>query len=440
MSLVGLRTACINSSSRRIGAKGVSIPRRFSGRTSSLLSTPCVRATPVTGLARSISLWPWSSRSLENKTSAQGDSLQETSLDNASAEIVSFPVDTATSPVASADVASSLPAGVDPAATVDLLPPSVVNETINNVANTIVDAANSIPPPLQYGDLAALGLAKWTPPGLIQWSLELINVSTGLPWFWTIVTGAAVWRIICIPAAIKTTRFASRVALIQPQLNALAEKVKEAQAKKDIMAMQQVNAERSKLFNSIGESAFGGLVGPLVQMPIAIGMFLGVRKICTLPVEQLHYSGIGWLPDLTIADPTGVLPVVLGACMFWQLTITASELDLVSRPTMAHVMNLLRFPGAPLTALYMSTMPCGLVLSLIVASVLTGMQTVILRAPAVRSYFRILPAPVPIGRQGLPSYKMTYRWIVDSYKERIAEAQARQNATRLNNRGPTRRL
>jgi len=287
--------------------------------------------------ARSISLWPWSSRSSENSSSQSVSTSEQTSatLENAPTPpetVTATAVDSINSvpPVASADVASSLPAGVDPAASVELLPASIVSETINNTVNTVVDAINSSPAALQYGDLAALGLISWTPAGLVRWSLELINVSTGLPWFWTIVAGAVAWRVILLPASIKTYRFSSRVALIQPQLNALIEKVQAAQKSKDVMAMQKINVERQNLFKSIGESPFGGLAGPLVQLPFTIGMFLGVRKMCLLPVEQLHDSGVSWLPDLTMADPTGILPVVFATTMFWQVTVSLSQRESIA--------------------------------------------------------------------------------------------------------------
>ncbi|THV03497.1 hypothetical protein K435DRAFT_851805 [Dendrothele bispora CBS 962.96] len=423
----------------------------LSSRAASLVSTRHARGTVFTVPARSISLWPFSSRSSEGGSQlknipATGDASVNLENPPTSPETVtSAAVDSTNTlpPVASADVASSLPAGVDPAAPVELLPASVVSETINNSINTVVDTINSSPGALQYGDLAALGLISWTPAGLVRWSLELINVSTGLPWFWTIVAGAVAWRLVLLPASIKTYRFSSRVALIQPQLNALIEKVQAAQRTKDVMAMQQINVERSKLFKSIGESPFGGLAGPLVQLPFTIGIFLGVRKMCLLPVEQLHDSGVSWLPDLTAADPTGVLPVVFAATMFWQVTVTASEIDLATRPMMGHIMNFIRFPGAPISAMIMASLPSGLVVSIIVTSLVTGLQALVFRVPAVRSYFGILPSPKPIGRQGLPSYKMTWRWMIDSWRERYAEAQRQAEAQTKQNkfgRGPTRRL
>ena len=47
---------------------------------------------------------------------------------------------------------------------------------------------------LKYGSLAALGLAGWPPAGLSLWMLEPVDVSTGLPWFRTIIACVLFWR------------------------------------------------------------------------------------------------------------------------------------------------------------------------------------------------------------------------------------------------------
>jgi membrane protein insertase Oxa1/YidC/SpoIIIJ len=66
--------------------------------------------------------------------------------------------------------------------------------------------------PLQYGDLAALGLAGWSPAGLSSWMLEIINVLTGLPWFHTVIAGTLFSRLLLLPFSIKQLRNSSALA------------------------------------------------------------------------------------------------------------------------------------------------------------------------------------------------------------------------------------
>ncbi|KIM80950.1 hypothetical protein PILCRDRAFT_8993 [Piloderma croceum F 1598] len=48
-----------------------------------------------------------------------------------------------------------------------------------------------------------------------------------------------------------------------------------------------------------------------LQLPVALAMFFWIKRMFTLPVEQLKHSGV---PDLTLADPYAyyILPVLAG--------------------------------------------------------------------------------------------------------------------------------
>lgn len=41
-----------------------------------------------------------------------------------------------------------------------------------------------------------------------------------------------------------------------------------------------------------------------------ISTFLGIRKMCKLPVESMKEGGTLWFSDLTIADPFYILPTL----------------------------------------------------------------------------------------------------------------------------------
>ena len=53
---------------------------------------------------------------------------------------------------------------------------------------------------------------------------------------------------------------------------------------------------------------------PLVHVPVMLGMLFGMEHLCALPVEQFHRSGVSFLPDFTVPDPTSyaVLHVTQG--------------------------------------------------------------------------------------------------------------------------------
>jgi hypothetical protein len=61
-----------------------------------------------------------------------------------------------------------------------------------------------------------------------------------------------------------------------------------------------------------------------VQPPVTLGMFFGIKKLCTLLLEQLHWSGMSFLPDLMVVDPLYVLPIAAAVLINVQLKVRTS--------------------------------------------------------------------------------------------------------------------
>ncbi len=176
-------------------------------------------------------------------------------------------------------------------------------------------------PLLNYGDLAALGLAGWTPAGICRWTMELINVSSGLPWFWTIITTAVLSRVILFPFTVKQMQGTAALAPYQGDVAAIRDEMSAAQKKKDALAMQRAALKQKMIYEKAGVGVVGMAISPFVQLPVTLGMFFGVKSLCDLPLEQLKWSGLAWLPDLTIGDPTCTLPILATARMNVQITV-----------------------------------------------------------------------------------------------------------------------
>ena len=88
-------------------------------------------------------------------------------------------------------------------------------------------------------------------------------------------------------------------------------------------AMQKV----SKAYKDAGVNIFGASLMPMAQLPVAIGLFLGVQRMCSLPVEQLKHSGMSFMPDLTLVpgteafDPFYIVPVLGVLALNYQLKV-----------------------------------------------------------------------------------------------------------------------
>jgi YidC/Oxa1 family membrane protein insertase len=178
--------------------------------------------------------------------------------------------------------------------------------------------------PLQYGDLAALGLAGWSPAGLSSWMLELINVSTGLSWFHTIIAGTVFARLILLPFSIKQLRNSAALAPHQLRLMKLKEELDKSYKSGDKLAVQRVALQQRRVYAESGVSMLPMLLMPFVQLPVTLGMFFGIQRLYALPLEQLHWSGVSFLRDLTLPDPYYILPIASAVLMNLQLHVRAS--------------------------------------------------------------------------------------------------------------------
>lgn len=158
--------------------------------------------------------------------------------------------------------------------------------------------------------MAALDLAGWSPAGIIRWSLELLNVSTGMPWFWTIVVGSAMWRIVCAPFAIRGIQVSARLMPLQPQIMALQKSITKSKESQNPLELQRAAQEMSRFYKLHNINPLAGLVS-MVQLPITFGLFFGIQKMCSLPLQQLTSSGVAFIPDLTVTDPTMILPLTM---------------------------------------------------------------------------------------------------------------------------------
>ncbi|KAF8154216.1 60Kd inner membrane protein-domain-containing protein [Crassisporium funariophilum] len=295
-------------------------------------------------------------------------------------------------------------AAVDASTAADV--PSVdISNAAENIPSDLTETIlSNVPAVLQYGDLAALGLAGWTPAGMIRWSMELINVGTGLPWFWTIIAASAIWRLTCVPFAVKGLQASARLAPLQPQLMAIQEMMSKARKSGNPLEVQKAALTMSKFYKSNNVNPLSGMLS-LIQLPITLGLFFGVQKLCKLPLEQLKDSGFALLPDLTASDPTMILPVILFAAINAQIQLGVRDINTQERPDMAHFMNVFRVMTIPGIFL-MSSFPSGLLVSLLTTGLLTIGQSLVLRLPSVRNALHIPIVPVE-ARGRLPPLSST---------------------------------
>jgi len=169
------------------------------------------------------------------------------------------------------------------------------------------------------------------------------------------------------------------------------------------------------------------LLVPAIQLPLSLGMFFGMKRLCELPLEQLKWSGLSYLPDLTVADPTYMLPLAMAALINVQLSVGAKEMTTDAAQTL-HLFNFFKvitFVSVP----FMANLPAGVMVYLITGVVSMVAQTYILRAPAVR---RMLNIPIIPDNMRIkpPTFMESVRYGIEWMQKTNAttQAQARSQA------------
>ncbi|KAF7307851.1 Inner membrane protein [Mycena kentingensis (nom. inval.)] len=280
-------------------------------------------------------------------------------------------------------------------------PPLDATSSVDAISEALGDAVSTIPP-LQAGDFAALGLHSWWwPPGVIQYSIETIHLATGLPWFWTLIATTVFWRAVIFPTSILGARTAAKTKEIQPLMTPILAEVTAARQAGDMLRMQKASMEAANLRRKHGVTIGKSLV-PLLQLPVQLGLFFGVKQICSLPVIQLTQSGFALLPDLTVAPPL-VLPVAVAALSNVLITVNSRETDL-SNPTIAHIMNIFRVLTLASIFVFIN-LPAGVSVSILSTTVLTCGQMFFLRTRFARTLFKLPPLGPP---SRLPTLRETF--------------------------------
>ena len=159
------------------------------------------------------------------------------------------------------------------------------------------------------GDLKALGLCNSTPVGLVERLMELIYVSTGLPWWATIALGTVSLRLVLFPFILKSQRGMAKMHNIKPIVEPIQNEMMRLKKLGDQPgAMVQAQKLRG-VFAEHQVSPLTGLWG-MVQAPVMISTFFALRSMAEANVPGFQTQGILWFTDLTLADPTYCLPIV----------------------------------------------------------------------------------------------------------------------------------
>lgn len=218
------------------------------------------------------------------------------------------------------------------------------------VGPEIADTLKAISPGLNltvdYGIL-------WPISQLIFWLLKTINHYVG-NWGWSIILVTLVIKILFYKLSASSYRSMGKMRLMQPRIELLKERHKDDK--------QQFSTALMDLYRKEKMNPLGGCLPILIQIPVFIALYYVLLE----SVELRHAPFMFWIKDLSSKDPYYVLPLIMGATMFFQQRMNPAPPD----PVQAKVMMMM---PVIFTILFLS-FPAGLVLYWTVNNILSMAQ------------------------------------------------------------------
>ena len=145
------------------------------------------------------------------------------------------------------------------------------------------------------------------------WMLQAIQQYVG-NWGWTIVFATILIKLILFPLSHKGMIGMNRLKELAPKIKAIQEKYKDDKQKASIHMMELYKKEKA--------NPMGGCLPILLQIPV----FFAIYRVL---LNAIELKGSEWLyiSDLAKMDPYFILPILMGASMYFQQKITPNQIQ-----------------------------------------------------------------------------------------------------------------
>ncbi len=171
---------------------------------------------------------------------------------------------------------------------------------------------------------------------------------------WSIIFMTFCIKILFFPLTHKSFKSMKGMQKVQPYVKIIQERNKDDRKK--------MNEEMMELYKKHKVNPIGGCLPMLLQIPV----FIALYHALFFSIELRGAPFMGWVTDLSVADPYYVFPVLMGATMFLQQKMTPSMGDPMQQ-------KIMMFLPIVFTFLFL-TFPAGLVIYWTVNNILTISQ------------------------------------------------------------------
>lgn len=189
---------------------------------------------------------------------------------------------------------------------------------------------------------------------------NVIDIGMGVGnWGVAIILLTLIIKLLFFKLSASSYRSMAKMRKVAPEMARIREQYKTDRQKQQMETM--------KLFQEQKINPLGGCLPVLVQMPVFIALYYTL-----LESVELRQATFLYLNDLSVMDPWFILPLLMGASMWFQQRLNPAPAD----PTQAQVMKWMPV----IFSVFMLWMPSGLVLYWLTNNLLSiGQQWVITR-------------------------------------------------------------
>ena len=156
----------------------------------------------------------------------------------------------------------------------------------------------------------------------IYWLLTMIQ-SVVLNWGVAIILLTLSVKLLLFQLSAAGYKSMARMRKVQPRMMAIREEYANDKAKQSQALMELYKKEKI--------NPLGGCFPILVQMPVFIALYWVLME----SVELRQAPFVLWIDDLSVMDPYFVLPILMGASMYYMQKLNPAPLD----PMQAKIMQ-----------------------------------------------------------------------------------------------------
>ena len=179
-------------------------------------------------------------------------------------------------------------------------------------------------------------------------------------WGWAIIILTILIRGLLIPLTIPGIKSSYKMRELAPDI----EKLKKKYSGNDLETKQQLSQATMALYKEKGVNPFSSCITMLPQLPVFFAYFSLLRS--SIYLRQTDW--IFWVNDLSVMDSTYILPILMGATMFFS---TMAMPMVGADPAQQKMMKIMPV----VFSLMFIGMPAGLILYMITSNLFTLGQT-----------------------------------------------------------------